>query len=141
MLFGLKRKKAEKPKSVLGMALFKFDSIYNSKIKNIIDSISAKKRLNANKTNSVLNDVFLSLDEILGDISRDNFKTDYRQDKIRDSVILMAENLKKLLNELKGYDYETEKMTGFQITEAVESVFSIRQDIKKKMKDTESDYF
>ena len=141
MLFGLKRKKAEKPKSVLGMALFKFDSIYNSKIKNIIDSISAKKRLNANKTNSVLNDVFLSLDEILGDISRDNFKTDYRQDKIRDSVILMAENLKKLLNELKGYDYETEKMTGFQITEAVESIFLIRQDIKKKMKDTESDYF
>ena len=134
------RKKIERPKNYLGNILYRFDNIYNKDLKSIIKDISSKKRLNLKKADFILNDAFKNLDNILEDISRENFKTDYRGDKIRDVIVEMINKLKKYFMIIKEYDYDAKS---FEIRE--EAIFlnfvaETRNLLKKKMKEIESDY-
>ena len=134
------RKKIERPKNYLGNMLYRFDNIYNKDLKNIIKDISSKRRLNIKKSNFLLKDVFNNLDNILEDISRENFKTDYRGDKIRDIITEMINKLKKYFMIIKEYDYDAKS---FEIREEagfLDFVTETRSLLKKKMKEIESDY-
>src|SRR4030043_1394063 len=104
------RKKIERPKNYLGNILYRFDNIYNKDLKNIIKDISFKKRLNLKKADFILNDAFKNLNSILEDISRENFKTDYRGDKIRDIIIEMINKLKRYFIIIKEYDYDSKSL-------------------------------
>jgi len=138
MAFG--RKKIEKPKSVLGLSLFRFDNIFNVRLRNFIKSLKAKKKLNIKKTSILIQGAFYELDLILDDLSRDNFKTDYRSDKIREKIIYMINILKTNLSDAKSltYDYEKAEEAGF--FEKIDKITSLRLEIKQRMKDLESDY-
>lgn len=134
------RKKIERPKNYLGNMLYRFDNIYNKDLKSIIKDISSKKRLNLKKADFILNDAFKNLDSILEDISRENFKTDYRGDKIRDVIIEMINKLKKYFMIIKEYDYDAKSFEIKEEASLLDFVAETRNLLKKKMKEIESDY-
>ncbi|MBU4449844.1 MAG: hypothetical protein L6305_02230 [Actinomycetia bacterium] len=134
------RKKIERPKNYLGNMLYRFDNIYNKDLKSIIKDISSKKRLNLKKADFILNDAFKNLDSILEDISRENFKTDYRGDKIRDVIIEMISKLKKYFMIIKEYDYDAKRFEIREEATFLDFVAETRNLLKKKMKEIESDY-
>lgn len=138
MVFG--RKKIERPKNPLGYALYKYDSIINTDLKGIIARIRSKKRVNVKKADIILENAFYKLDLILDDISKDNLKVDYRSDKARDSIIEMINKLKGFFEEARKLNYEPEKLRSAEGKENLELVFSRREEIRKRMKDIESDY-
>jgi hypothetical protein len=138
MIFG--RKKIEKPKSQLGLALLNYDNIFNSKFKSIIKLIDSGKNPAKRKTDRILNDAFLEMDRILNDISKTNFKTDYRSDKIRDNIVNMINILKDGLQFAKSENYDCSKIKESPSFKEIENVPLIRENIRKKMKDLESDY-
>ncbi len=134
------RKKIERPKNYLGNMLYRFDNIYNKDLKNIIKDISSKKRLNPKKADFILNNAFKNLDNILLDISKKNFKTDYRGDKIRDIIIEMINKLKKYFMIIKEYNYEAKSFGVRDEANFLDFVAETRNLLKKKMKEIESDY-
>src|SRR4030042_541271 len=134
------RKKIERPKNYLGNMLYRFDNIYNKDLKSIIKDISSKKRLNLKKAGFILNDAFKNLDSILEDITRENFKTDYRGDKIRDVIIEMINKLKKYFMLIKEYDYDAKSFEIKEETNFLVFIAETRNLLKKKMKEIESDY-
>ena len=134
------RKKIERPKNYLGNMLYRFDNIYNKDLKNIIKDVSSKKRLNPKRADFILNDAFKNLDRILEDISRENFKTDYRGDKIRDIIIEMINKLKKYFMIIKEYDYDAKNFEIREEASFLNFVTETRNLLKKKMKEIESDY-
>lgn len=138
MIFG--RKKIEKPKSQLGLALFNYDNIFNSKLKSIIKLIDSGKNPGKKNADRILNDAFTEMDRILNDISKTNFKTDYRSDKIRDNIVNMINILKAGLGFAKSENYEFIKIKDSPSLKEIENVPLIRENIRKKMKDLESDY-
>ncbi len=140
MIFSRKRKKSERPKSVLGDALFRFDNIYGKILKNIINPIKEKKRLNQKKADILVQDATDDLDSILEDISKDNFKTDYRSDKIRDTVINMIDILKETLHKFKSLGYDAEKIEEQNLLKEVDKIDEKHQQIEEKMKEIGSDY-
>ncbi len=140
MVWRGKNKKIERPKSVLGNALFAFDTIYDLRLKNIIESIIAEKRLNSKKMDKVIKIAFSGLDKILDDISKDHFKTDYRSDKIRENLISIIDILRQSFLSMKSYHYEFEKIKETGILKEMEKISMIRNQIKQKMKDIEGDY-
>jgi hypothetical protein len=136
----LRKKRIEKPKNYLGNILYRFDIVYNKDLKNVIKDISSKKRLNPRRADYILIDVFKDLDRMLEDISRENFKTDYRGDKIRDIIVEMISKLKNYFIIIKEYDYDAKN---FEIREEagfLKFVIETRDMLKKKMKEIESDY-
>ncbi len=135
-----KRKKIERPKSPLGYALYKYDNIINRDLEKIIKSLTLKKKLNFKKVNAVLEDVFYKLNIILDEISKDNLKIDYRSDKIRDFMIDMVQSLKDYLNRAKNYNFEPEKIENDKTIISLDVILNKREEIKKKLKDIESDY-
>jgi hypothetical protein len=134
------RKKIEKPKNYLGNILYRFDNIYNKDLKSIIKDILSKRRLNLKKADFILNNVFKNLDNILEDISRENFKTDYRGDKIRDIIFEMISKLKKYFIMIKEYDYDAKSFEIREESGFLDFVIQTRSLLKKKMKEIESDY-
>jgi len=134
------RKKIERPKNYLGNMLYRFDDIYNKDLKSIIKDISSKRRLNPKRADFILNDAFKNLDRILEDISRENFKTDYRGDKIRDIIIDMINKLKKYFMIIKEYDYDANSFEIREEANFLDFVGQTRNLLKKKMKEIESDY-
>ncbi len=134
------RKKIERPKNYLGNILYRFDNIYNKDLKSIIKDISSKRRLNPKRADFILNDAFKNLDRILEDISRENFKTDYRGDKIRDIIIDMINKLKKYFMIIKEYDYDANSFEIREEANFLDFVGQTRNLLKKKMKEIESDY-
>ena len=135
-----KRKKIEEPKNPLGYALYKYDKIINRDLKRVIKTITLEKKLDFRRTNIILEDVFCKLDAILDSISKDNLKIDYRSDKTRDSLISMIQDLKNFFEKARANNYEPEKVKiGMKIT-GLTTVLNKREEIKKKMKDIESDY-
>jgi hypothetical protein len=135
-----KRKKTEKPKNQLGLALLKYDFIWNTQLFKIMQSIKKKKTINSTRAGIVLDDVYYKLDAIANDISKENFKTDYRSDKTRDSVLELIGDLKTLLQHLisNSFDFTNPFLAS---TEAkIARLIEDRQSLKKKMKDIESDY-
>jgi len=134
------RKKIERPKNYLGNILYRFDNIYNKDLKSIIKDISSKRSLNPKRADFILNDAFKNLDRILEDISRENFKTDYRGDKIRDIIIDMINKLKKYFMIIKEYDYDANSFEIREEANFLDFVGQTRNLLKKKMKEIESDY-
>ena len=134
------RKKIERPKNYLGNMLYRFDNIYNKDLKSIIKDVSSKKRLNPKRADFILNDAFKNLDSILEDISRENFKTDYRGDKIRDIIFEMISKLKKYFMIIKEYDYDANSFAIREESNFLDFVGQTRKLLKKKMKEIESDY-
>ncbi len=135
-----KRKKVEKPKSQLGYALYRYDSIFNIDLKYIIKNINLKKKINNRKADILLKNAYYKLDDILEDISRENFKTDYRSDKIRDLLIDLIKRLKDFLEKSRDYDFIAEKIDNDIKIIDLNSITETRQLLKKKMKEIESDY-
>ena len=135
-----KRKKVEKPKSQLGYALYRYDNIFNIDLKYIIKNIKLKKKINNRKADILLKNAYYKLDDILEDISRENFKTDYRSDKIRDLLIDLIKKLKDFFEKSKCYDFIAEKIDNDIEIIGLNSITEIRQLLKKKMKEIESDY-
>jgi len=134
-----KRKKVERPKNPLGVAVYQFDNIIKGKLGKIIAAMQAKKTLNPVRAKTVLESHLYRLDHILEDISKENLKTDYRSDKVRYKIIAMVEKLKKYLQLAARleFDYhEIEKEESVNLGQ----IFSEREKIKKDMKDIQSDY-
>jgi len=96
--------------------------------------------LDFKRTNIILEDVFYKLDAILDSISKDNLKIDYMSDKTRDSLIGMIQNLKNFFETAKANNYEPEKVKRGMEIAGLTAVLNKREEIKKKMKDIESDY-
>ena len=135
-----KRKKIEKPKSQLGCALYRYDNIFNIDLKYIIKNIKSRKKINNRKADILLKNAYYRLDDILEDISRENFKTDYRSDKIRNLIIDLIKKLKDFFEKSRGYDFIAEKIDGDNEMIGLDSITELRQLLKKKMKEIESDY-
>ncbi len=136
----LLRKKIDKPKSTLGSALFKFDEILNNYLKVFFNKLIIKKRLNIKWAENLLLKSFNTFDDILENISTDNFKTDYRSDKIRFLVIDIINKVKEHLNILKSKNFIIEQ-SDTKSAEFFKNILELRKIISKKMKDIESDYF
>jgi hypothetical protein len=135
-----KRKKIERPKNRLGLALLKYDGIWNSELHKIIHSIKQKKAINCARSGIVLEDVFYKLDAISDDISRENFKTDYRSDKTRDSILELIMDLKALLQHLLSNSFDFTNPLLAESEARISRLVEDRQSLKSKMKDIESDY-
>ena len=136
----LGRKKVERPKNRLGLALFKYDKIWNSDLQKIIESIRRKKTINSARADIILDDVFYKLDAIADDISRENFKTDYRSDKTRDIIVEVFRDLKALLTLVRSHSYDFTNPLLDTSELKISLIIETRQSLKKKMKDIESDY-
>lgn len=135
-----KRKKVERPKNRLGLALLKYDGIWNSELHKIVQSIKQKKAINSARAGIVLDDVFYKLDAIADDISRENFKTDYRSDKTRDSILGLIGDLKELLILLRANSFDFTNPLLAAAEAKISRLIEDRQSLKSKMKDIESDY-
>jgi len=135
-----RRKRIGRPKNQLGYALFRFDNIIKKDLKKVINCILKKKIINPKKADIILDKVSYKLDIILDDISMDNFKTDYMSDKVRYLIIDMVNKFKCFFNKAKSCDFIPEKIQSTITVEYLNSVFNEREEIKKKMKDIESDY-
>jgi hypothetical protein len=135
-----RRKKIERPKNRLGLALLKYDGIWNSQLHKIMQSIKQKKTINSIRAGIVLDDVFFKLDAIISDISRENFKTDYRSDKTRDSILKLLEDLKALLQHLISNSFDFSNPLLADSEAKISRLIEDRQSLKSKMKDIESDY-
>jgi hypothetical protein len=135
-----RRKKIERPKNRLGLALLKYDGIWNSQLHKIMQSIKQKKTINSIRAGFVLDDVFFKLDAIISDISRENFKTDYRSDKTRDSILKLLEDLKALLQHLISNSFDFSNPLLADSEAKISRLIEDRQSLKSKMKDIESDY-
>lgn len=135
-----RRKKIEKPKSPLGSALYRYDDILKKDLKRILDRINSKGKLNSVRASIVIEGVNSKFDTILNDLSRENLKIDYRSDKIRYLIIDMINELKTFFSEAKARDYDPVKMGEDKKLAGMNEVVKIREIIKGKMKDIESDY-
>jgi hypothetical protein len=133
------RKKTEKPKSVLGIALLMFDDIMKSSLNNIFNLIKSGKNINPRSADKVISSCFIVFDTILYNISMENFKTDYRSDKIRNNLEEMINKIKSFLENLKINGFKTDLSDNNALNFFSELAES-RNSIRKKMKDIEGDY-
>jgi hypothetical protein len=135
-----KKKKVGRPKNPLGGALFDYDAILKKNLGRTISSIKSKKRLNIGKVKKNLKNVYREFDAITDRISKKNLKIDYRSDKARYIIIDMIERFKTLF---KKVEEQHSGQKGFNIDSAaseIENIEKIRETLKKKMKEIESDY-
>ncbi len=127
-----KRKKIEKPKSQLGYALYRYDNIFNIDLKYIIKNINSKKKINNRKADILLKNAYYKLDDILEDISRENFKTDYRSDKIRDLLIDLIKKIKDFFEKSRSDDFIAERIDNDIEIISLNSITETRQLLRKK---------
>lgn len=135
-----RRKKIEKPKSPLGHALYDYDIIIATDLKKILDGVNSNKRLDARKASGIFKEVDYKFTGILENLSKENLKVDYRSDKIRYLIIDMIGQLKAFLSTVKTEGYDPLKEEKGQGSLAVDKAKEIREIVKRKMKDIESDY-
>lgn len=135
-----KKKKVGKPKNPLGKALFDYDNILRKNLKGIIDSVRFKKRLNPGRTKKILEYVYREFDDITVGISKENLKIDYRSDKIRYIIIDMIDSLKTLFKKAEEQDFDWLKFNIDKAASEIGNIENIRETLKKKMKEIESDY-
>jgi hypothetical protein len=138
LIFG--RKKIEKPKTALGLALYEYDNIFAKELRHVTGIIKKNKIPPANKISELISRSISKTSRISEDISRTNFKTDYRSDKTRESIISMISDLRQFLEDLEkaGNNPETSNIERFN--EKIKCLEEERKSLKKKMKDIESDY-
>jgi hypothetical protein len=135
-----RKKKVGKPRNPLGRALYAYDFIIKKDLRRIIKGIKAKKRLNPRKTNIILEDVFGKFEVITHDISKENLKVDYRSDKIRYIIIDMINRLKALFERAGKDDFDQLRLERYKTVPELDDIESTRENLKKKMKEIESDY-
>lgn len=135
-----RRRKIESPRNPLGLALFKYDNILKKDLKRILGPIDAKKKLNAGKAGLIVENVSSEFDDILEDLPRDKLKVDYRSDKIRYMIIDMINELKNVLKEAKIHDFDLSGIDKINWLPRIAEIKEMRNVIKRKMKDIESDY-
>ena len=135
-----RKKTIIRPKSPLGLALLRYDDIIKKDMKGIIKAASSKKALNPKRGKAVFDGSSYKLDNIIEDISKENLKVDYRSDKIRYLLIDMINMLKTFFVKAIEYDFDSDRIEGSKYSASLAKVSSMREDIKKRMKDIESDY-
>ena len=137
-MFG--KRKAEKPKSPLGIVLYEYDLIIKTELKDILESIKQGRNLNAARTGKVIDSIFYRFDSFIANISKDDLKIDYRSDKARDLIIEMIKKIKEAFEKIRSekFDLQSQSLSG--IYSEFEAAFSMRGVIRKKLKDIENDY-
>ena len=137
-MFG--KRKAEKPKSPLGIVLYEYDLIIKTELKDILESIKQGRNLNAARTWKVIDSIFSRFDLFTGNISKDDLKIDYRSDKARDLVIEMINKIKNSFEKIKNEKFDLQNQNLRGIYSEFEAAFTIREAIRRKLKDIENDY-
>ena len=137
-MFG--KRKAEKPKSPLGIVLYEYDLIINSQLKDIFKSIKQGRNLNPARTGRVIDSIFYRFDSFIENISKDNLKIDYRSDKARDLIIEMIKIIKDSFEKIRNEKFDLQSQSLKNIYNEFEAAFTIRETIRKKLKDIENDY-
>ena len=135
-----RKKKVGKPRNPLGRVLYTYDLIIGKDLRKIIKGIKMKKRLNPKKTNIILEDVYGKFEALTSDISKENLKVDYRSDKIRYMIINMINRLKALFERAGKDDFDQLKLDRYKTASELDDIENIRENLKKKMKEIESDY-
>jgi len=135
-----RRKKIVRPKNPLGMALFKYDNIIKNELGGFLKALSAGKSIKPSRAEAILSKSIYKLDYILEDISKNNLKIDYRSDKTRYEIINIIEDLKKYFEKARKNDFNGEKLSMDKKLKGPDKINEAREDLKKKMKDIESDY-
>jgi|GEM_PF-678196 len=135
-----KRKKIERPKNPLGMALFQYDNIIKKELDGILKSLGAGKSMNPSRAEALLDRTEYKLDYIIEDISKENLKIDYRSDKTRYMIIDMIQGLKDYFAKARQSGFNGERLLLDKKVKGPAEMAQQREDLKKKMKDIESDY-
>ncbi|HAJ95224.1 MAG TPA: hypothetical protein DCP02_03220 [Actinobacteria bacterium] len=135
-----KRKKLVRPKNPLGMVLFQYDNIIKKELGGILKTLSSGKSMNPSRAEAILDKTMYKLDYILEDLSKNNLKIDYRSDKIRYGIINIIEDLKAYFKKAREYNFDGERTGMDRNINGPDKINEARQELKKKMKDIESDY-
>jgi hypothetical protein len=134
------RKKIQRPKNQLGYALYRYDRILDIDLGKILDAIKARKNLNPKKADLAVKKAVALLGEVADDISKDNFKTDYRSDKTRDIILELIQKFKKILQDAEKVSYGEGELEDRKFVVRLEDAADLRETLRVKMKDIESDY-
>ena len=135
-----RRKKITRPKNPLGMALYQYDKIVGKELQGILKALAAGKSISPGRAGSILESSVYKLDYILEDLSKENLKIDYQSDKARYMIIEMINGLKKYFKKAEEKGYNGEFLLNDSTIKNPEEIKEIRETLKKKMKDIESDY-
>ncbi len=135
-----RRKKITRPKNPLGMALYQYDRIVGKELAGFLKSLSAGKSVSPGRAGSILEGSVYKLNYILEDLSRENLKIDYQSDKARYMIIGMINDLKKYFERAKEKGFDGELLVNDRTVKNPEEIKTLREALKKKMKDIESDY-
>ena len=138
MIFG--RKKTEKPKTALGLALYEYDNLFAMELRHVTGTIKKNKIPSARKISALIFRSINKAGRIVENISRTNFKTDYRSDKTRESIISMISDLRQFLEDLEKTGESPDTANAERFQEKIKTLEEERKLLKKKMKDIESDY-
>ena len=135
-----RRKKVQRPKNPLGMALFQYDNIIKNELKGLLKALAAGKSINPSRAEAILGKTEYKLDYILEDISKENLKIDYRSDKVRYMIIEMIKGLKIFFKKAREFGFNGERLQIDKKVNGPDESAKKREDLSKKMKDIESDY-
>lgn len=135
-----RRKRKERPKNSLGVALYDFDNLVNRNFKKVKEAILKKRKINPKKVKKIYERNLSKLDYILEDISKENLKVDYRSDKTRYKIIDLIEKFKKFLEEAIRHGFDYEKIEEKENIESFKEILEKREKLKKDMKEIDSDY-
>lgn len=134
------KKKAEKPKNPLGLALFIYDDCFKNGIEKVIKNVILGGRLNPRRNLKIFNSLRIDFEKIKEDISKTNLKVDYRSDKARDIIIDMIIDTERIMSELDGENLVGDKNKIDLIKKLQDEIKQKRSLIRGKLKDVESDY-
>jgi hypothetical protein len=135
-----RRKKIVRPKNPLGMALFQYDNIIKKELGGLLKTLGAGKSMSPGRGEAILNSTEYKLDYILEDISKENLKIDYRSDKTRYMIVDMINDLKGYFAKAREFGFNGERLELDKKVKGPKEIAEIREGLKKKMKDIESDY-
>ena len=135
-----RRKKIVRPKNPLGMALYQYDKIVGKELSGLMKALSAGKSVSPGRAGAILEGSVYKLDYILEDLSRENLKIDYQSDKARYMIIDLINDLKKYFKRAGEKGFDGEMLTNDRTVKNHEEIKALRETLKKKMKDIESDY-
>ncbi len=135
-----RRKKIVRPKNPLGMALFQYDKIVGKELSGLLKTLSAGKSVSPGRAGAILEGSICKLDYILEDLSRENLKIDYQSDKARYMIIDLINDLKNYFKRAGEKGFDGEMLTNDRTVKNSEEIKALREALKKKMKDIESDY-
>ena len=135
-----RRKKITRPKNPLGMALYQYDKIVEKELAGVLKTLAAGKSISPGRGSAILEGSLYKLNYILEDLSKENLKIDYQSDKARYMIIDMINDLKKYFERAGEKGFNGEFLLNDTTVKNPEEIKALRETLKKKMKDIESDY-